>query len=104
MSRPADEILQDIESFRPVEDEWLPLEELLAELWDAGVPPHALRTLFGVFERFPDDHGEGVCWSIVHGIEGLNIDYEQPLRESLARQRSEMGAIMLQRLERSKSG
>ena len=66
------------------------------------MPPRAFPTLFGVFERFPDEDGAGVLWSIVHGVEGLDLDYEQPLRDSLARQRSDMGKIMLGRLERSK--
>jgi hypothetical protein len=102
MPRPVDDILHDIESFRPADGVWLPLDDLLAELWDVGVPARALPTLFAVFERFPDDEGAGVLWSIVHGVEGLDLDYEQPLRDSLAREASDMGKIMLGRLERSK--
>ena len=102
MPRTVDDILRDIEAFRPTDGVWLPLDDLLAELWDAGVPARALPTLFGVFERFPEDDGAGVLWSIVHGVEGLDLDYEQPLRDSLARQPSDMGKIMLGRLERSK--
>jgi hypothetical protein len=102
MPRPVDDILRDIEAFRPTDGVWLPLDDLLAELWDAGAPARALPMLFGVFERFPEDDGAGVLWSIVHGVEGLDFDYEQPLRDSLARQPSDMGKIMLGRLERSK--
>ena len=72
------------------------------ELWEAGVPAHALSVLFGVFERFPDDDGAEVFWSIVHGVESLTLEYERPLRASLARQPSRMGRVMLARLERSK--
>lgn len=104
MSQSLDDILRAIEAFRPADGVWQPLEELLAELWKAGVPARALPTLFGVFERFPTDDGAGVLWSIVHGIEGLALDYEQPLRNSLTRQPSDMGKIMLGRLERSKAG
>jgi hypothetical protein len=104
MSRPVDDVLRDIDAFRPADGIWLPLDDLLAELWEAGVPARALPTLFAVFERFPDDDGAGVLWSIVHGLEGLDIDYEQPLRDSLARLPSNMGQIMLARLERSKAG
>lgn len=103
MQRTIDDILRDIETFRPSGGVWLPLDDLLAELWDAGVPKKALSTLFGVFERFPEDDGAGVLWSIVHGIESLDFDYEQPLRDSLARQPSDMGKIMIDRLERSKA-
>jgi hypothetical protein len=102
MPRTVDDILRDIEAFRPTDGVWLPLDDLLAELWDAGVPARALPMLFAVFERFPEDDGAGVLWSIVHGVEGLDRDYEQLLRDSLARQTSHMGKIMLGRLERSK--
>jgi hypothetical protein len=102
MSRTVDDILGDIEAFRPSDGVWLPLEDLLAELWKAGVPARALPTLFGVFERFPEDDGAGVLWSIVHGVEGQDLDYERSLRDSMVRQQSNMGAVMLGRLERSK--
>ena len=102
MPRSIDEILRDIEAFCPAGGVWLPLDDLLAELWEAGVPARALPTLFGVFERFPESHGAGVLWSIVHGVEGLDLDYEESLRASLARQPSHMGKVMLGRLERSK--
>ena len=104
MSRTADEILRDVDAFRPEAGDWRPFDDLLAELWDAGVPERALPVLFGVFERFPDDDGPGVLWSVVHGLEGSNLDYERALRDSLARQPSAMGTIMLERLERSQNG
>lgn len=101
MARHTDDILADIDAFRPGGGVWLPLDDLLAELWDAGVPVHALPVLFGVFERFPDDDGAGVLWSIVHGVESLDYDYEEALRESLERRSSLMGTIMLGRLTRA---
>jgi len=104
MPRSVDDILRDVEAFRPANGDWRPLDALLSELWNAGVPVRALPALFGVFERFPNDDGAGVLWSIVHGVEGLGLDYEQVLRDSLARQPSDMGKIMLGRLERSKAG
>jgi hypothetical protein len=100
MPRSVDDILRDIEEFHPTDGVWLPLDDLLAELWDAGVPARGLSTLFGVFERFPDEYG-GVLWSIVHGIEDLDLDYERPLLDSLARRPSHLGRVMLGRLERS---
>jgi len=103
MPRAVDDILRDIEAFRPLNGVWLPLDGLLGELWGAGVPVGALPTLFAVFERFPDDDGAGVLWSIVHGVEAVDLDYDEPLRASLARRPSHMGKVMLGRLERSKS-
>jgi hypothetical protein len=65
MTRAVTDILKDIESFYPKSDEWLPLDELIEELWGAGTPPQeAIPILFGVFERFPDTDGAGVLWSI----------------------------------------
>ena len=101
MPRSVEDILRDIEAFRPADGTWLPLDDLLTELWDAGVPTSALPALFALFERFPDEDGAGVFWSIVHGVESLGLDYEQQLRDSLARRTSQMGKVMLGRLERS---
>ena len=70
-------------------------------MWELGVDEAQLRTLFEVFERFPDEDGAGVLWSIVHGIERLSIDYEDELNRSMSRRPSLMEDIMKQRLENS---
>jgi hypothetical protein len=101
--RDAVEILGDIERFEPANGLWLPLDALLQELWQAGVKSDHLPVLFRVFERFPQDDGAGVLWSIVHGVERHSTEYEAPLRESMRRVQSEMGEVMLQRLERSRA-
>lgn len=103
MQRDIDAILKDIEDFQPQEGNWRPLDDLLIELWETDPPSKILPILFGVFERFPDEDGAGVLWTIVHGVESLEHDYEVALRRSLAIQKSEMGELMLDRLERSKS-
>ena len=97
------EVLRDIDAFVPVDGDWRRLDDLLAELWHLGPREGHLPVLFRVFERFPDEDGAGVLWSIVHGVESLPCNYGEPLRESLARQPSFMGNIMLRRLERSAS-
>jgi hypothetical protein len=99
--RPAFGVLREIQDFSPSQSDWRPLDTLLDELWALGVSAGALRILFGVFERFPEDDGAGVLWSIVHGVESLDIDYEAALRESLQRRSSLMGTIMLERLLRA---
>lgn len=100
--RQAAQILQQISQFHPVDGQWLSLDELLVELWSLGTPPlDSLSVLFGVFERFPDDDGAGVFWSIVHGIESLPYDYAALLAESYRRRPSEMAQIMLARLAKS---
>ncbi len=96
--RDAALILRDIAAFQPSDGEWLPLEHLLEELWDTMPTKEALPVLFGVFERFPDDDGAGVLWSIVHGVEHLPFDYETALRQSYARTPSMMAETMLIRI------
>jgi hypothetical protein len=100
--RPVFTVLKDIQEFSPVDGNWLQLDALLDELWSGGVATGALPILFGVFERFPEDDGAGVLWSILHGIESLDVDYEPALRQSLQRRSSLMGGIMLERLVKAK--
>jgi hypothetical protein len=101
-ARATHEILNDIDSFAAENGNWLGLERLLEELWGVGVPAADLPALFRVFERFPEDDGSGVLWSIVHGVESLPFNYEHALRASMARQPSFMGRVMLKRLEKAK--
>lgn len=104
MSRPQNEILLKIDQFKPSPaGDWRELDTLLAELWQVDVSMACLPILFRVFERFPEGDGAGVFWSIVHGVESTNLNYEIPLRESLLRQPSELGQIMLRRLEKWKA-
>jgi hypothetical protein len=102
--RPTFVVLRDIEEFAPTAGNWRRLDDLLDELWSAGVNEGQLPILFRVFERFPEEDGEGVLWSIVHGVEGLPFKYEAFLRQSMARQPSFMASIMLQRLEKANEG
>jgi len=104
MARHQDAILLDIATFAPSNGDWRVLEFLLNELWSNGVREDDLPALFRVFERYPDDDGEGVLWSIVHGVETLPFIYEQALRESVSRRSSFMGEVMLKRLARAQNG
>ena len=93
-------LIGKIENFQPTEDgNWIQLDQYLDELWSKGNPSSlAYETLFRVFERYPDQDGAGIFWSIVHGLEHLG-NYENELFNSLGRQPSDMGLIMLKRLE-----
>jgi hypothetical protein len=97
--RPTFAVLRDIEAFVPVDRNWRRLDELLDELWSEGVLEGQLPILFRVFERYPEEDGAGVLWSIVHGVEASSFNYEPFLRQSMARQPSCMGRVMLERLE-----
>src|SRR5690348_15723913 len=105
MSRQQNDILRDIDQFEPFPaGEWLRLEDLLSELWTTTeISAACLPILFRVFERFPNDDGAGLFWSILHGVESTDLEYGGPLRESLSRQPSELGRIMLYRLEKAKN-
>lgn len=100
MARTVQQVLDAIETFSPKDGKWLALDQLLDELWQLGVTHDAIPVLLGVFERFPDDDGAGVLWSIVHGLESME-GYESELHASAARAPSIMGKIMLKRLEKS---
>ena len=65
-NRSYQEIINDIKAFEPSEEEyWLPFDDLLEELWDHEITSETLKVLFRVFERFPEDDGAGVLFSIV---------------------------------------
>lgn len=97
----TEKILSEIESFKPVDGNWLRLDELVNELWEIGKPELGINTLFRVFERYPNDDGAGVFWTILHGLETLN--YEESLYSSLMEKPSHMGITMLKRIENTDS-
>lgn len=97
MPRTTADITHDIATFAPNEDNWLGLDSLVAELWQAGHPEHAIPELLSVFERYPEEEGFGVVWGVLHGLEALP-NYEPELLKSLARQPSEFGVRMVGRL------
>ena len=97
MARTSAEVVGDIRSFRPVNNNWLALDGLLAELWAAGEPAKYIRDLLAVFERFPEHDGFGVLWSVLHGLESLP-GYERELVQSVQRHPSDMGVCMVGRM------
>jgi hypothetical protein len=90
------DILADIREFRPLDRDWLPLDGLVGELWQTGHASDAVEELIAVFERFPEEDGAGVFWSILHGLESLP-GYEVPFVQSVQRCPSEFGVMMLGR-------
>ena len=96
--------LERIQTFVPVDGNWRPLDDLLGQLWVQPATLEWLPTLFSVFERFPEDDGAGVMWSIVHGLEATSLDYGPALKASLVRRPSLMAKIMMDRLERANAG
>ncbi|MDX2302982.1 MAG: hypothetical protein NW226_09280 [Microscillaceae bacterium] len=94
--RTAQDIIADINQFEPQDGNWLRLDALLNELWETGDEENYTDDLLKVFERFPDE--AGILWSIVHGVESFSV-YETELIDSLNRQPSEMGLLMLRRIK-----
>ena len=54
-----------------------------------------------VFERFPDEDGAGVMWSIIHGLETIE-GYESILEESARARPTWMKSVMLKRIANTK--
>lgn len=98
--RKIEEILCAIDDFKPEGGNWLHLEELLTELWATEHPELGLDHIFVLLERYPEEDGNGVFWSILHGIEQIN-EYEQNLLVSLNRQPTLMTVIMVHRIART---
>jgi len=97
VTRSAAQILADIDNFAPENGNWLKLDALLIELWQSEKQEEGLVNMLRVLERFPEDHGEGVLWSIVHGAEKIE-GYEKELLKSVRRQPADLSVTMLQRM------
>jgi hypothetical protein len=95
--RTSQEIIREINAFAPENGDWRGLDNLLDELWQTGDQEKELKHLLALFIRFPEDDGAGVLWSVVHGIETFK-EYEQELLNSLNRQPSHLGVVMVKRI------
>ncbi len=92
-------LINNLASFTDAHDE-LQLR-FLVETVDA-IETHAcgeneIRALLSIFERFPDDDGYGVFWSILHCLEKCE-GYEPLLIESVARTPVEFNLNMINRI------
>lgn len=86
-----------IRKFIPRQGAWLPLEQYFEEAFANQDPKQHYSAMFDLFERYPEDDGNGVFWSAVHGMEALG-GYEELLLEHFSRNPSLMTTIMLRRL------
>ncbi len=97
MARTIAAIIGDIDEFLPRDGEWKRLDRLLDELFGSDQPQLGIVPLLRVFERFPEEDGYGVFWSIVHGLESLP-GYEKPLLASINRKPTEFTVLMVNRM------
>nr|WP_295770945.1 hypothetical protein [Rhodoferax sp.] len=73
------------------------LDEAVSAVDSKACGEREFRALLGVFERFPEDDGYEVFWSIVHCLEACT-GYEQTLIESVTRCPVEFNVLMINRL------
>ncbi len=73
------------------------LEAALDTLFQLPQPERGVKTLFRLFERFPNEDGNGIFWTVLHGLEKLP-GYEPYLKESIKRVPMEFNLLMVNRL------
>ena len=73
------------------------LDEAIRTVDLSGCGAREIREMLAVFERFPDDDGYGIFWSLVHCLEKCR-GYEPLLVESAARAPTEFNLSMVSRL------
>ena len=72
------------------------LEEVVASLGSTPLNRDDIRAIFDLFERFPEEDGYGIFWSLLHAIEASG-GYEADLLESVARQPGDFNVRMVGR-------
>lgn len=78
-------------------DELKLLDNLVQNLAEVEHPELAIESLLQIFERFPEEDGSGVFWSILHALESF-AGYESFLLASLKRKPTEFTVIMANRI------
>ena len=97
MPRSRAEIRAEIERFEPGDEGWLPLDSLVVELLENGATTEDADTLLKVFERFPEEDGDGVFWALVHGLEALP-GYEPHVVAAVQRAPNEFNLLLVRRM------
>jgi hypothetical protein len=73
------------------------LDALISQVMPEECGEEELRSLFNVFERFPEEDGYGVFWSILHLLEACN-GCDEALIKSVKRKPVEFNIRMVNRL------
>jgi len=71
--------------------------EAATRVCQAKLTGEEFRAVFDLFERFPDEDGYGIFWSLVHAVEAAG-GYEAALLESVGRKPVEFNVMMIGRL------
>lgn len=99
MNQSVREIVANLDNIESLETqgELARLDENVVRLFAVENPESGIGASLRVFELFPEQDSFGIFWSIVHGLETLS-GYELPLIESVKRQPSLFGLLMINRL------
>ena len=92
-------LIDNLASFTDAHDELQLrlLDETVGSIETHKCGENEIRALLSIFERFPDDDGYGVFWSILHCLEKCE-SYERLLIESVTRNPVEFSLSMVNRI------
>ena len=78
------------------------LQNTLDNIWNSNKQKIFIKELFIIFENNPEEDGNGVFWSILHGLEGIK-NYEIELCKSIERKPVYFNILMAKRVLNPKS-
>lgn len=87
-------IAKEIDNFSPVDGNWLELDKLVCEIKD--INSDIITSCLAVFERFPEQDGAGVFFSIIHALE-YHGGFENELANSVINKPNQWNLLMLNR-------
>ena len=73
------------------------LQRAVDQFFASSAPAQHLDVWFRLFERFPEDDGYEMFWSVLHGLEA-QPGYEPLVVESVRRRPSQFPVLMLNRM------
>lgn len=96
MESDIENIVNKIMNFKPLNDDWFELEEILEQLYNSNRVGLGLEAMLRIYEKYPDEDND-ILWGMLHGIEGIE-NYEVKVIESIARTPSFFGILMINRM------
>jgi hypothetical protein len=98
MGRDIRQIVAEIDALPSVEgDDLNRLQLLFDEYYTSSAAASNINVWFRLYERFPDEHGHGVFWTILHGIESLSCS-DAAVVSSVCRRPMHYSVLMVNRM------
>jgi hypothetical protein len=98
MNRDIRQVVADIDALPTVDGDDLDrLQALMDEYFAFPAAAVHIDVWFRLYERFPDDHGHGVFWTILHGIEA-QTGSDAAVVASVRRRPSHYSVLMVNRM------